>query len=147
VKPEKHENHVIDIDETSDEFNYLDELPEAQEFLGNMNLEVSTSNDVTQLNWSTTNTPFTKGITLEITVALKLFSDGDVKFKLLHRALVDTGCTKSLIKRNRLPDDFFKSWKVTNVVSWTTNAGKFGTKYNIPLQFTLPEFTPTSEIT
>jgi hypothetical protein len=107
MKPEKQENHVIDIDQMSDEFNYLDELPEAQEFLANMNLEVSTSNDFTQLNWSTyTNIPTTKAIILDITVALKPFSDGDVKFKLLHQALFDTGCTKSLIQRNRLPDDF-----------------------------------------
>jgi hypothetical protein len=41
----------------------------------------------------------------------------------------------------------FESWKVTNEVSWSTNAGKFGTKYNIPLQFTLPEFNPSREIT
>jgi hypothetical protein len=48
VKPEKQENHVIDINVISDEFNYLDELPEAQEFLGNMNLKVTASNDVSQ---------------------------------------------------------------------------------------------------
>jgi hypothetical protein len=101
VKPEKQENHVIDIDEMSDEFNYLDNLPEAQEFLGQMNLEVSTSNDITQLNLSTnTNTPITKAIILEITVSLKSFNHDDVNFKLLHKALVDNGCTKSLIKRN-----------------------------------------------
>jgi hypothetical protein len=29
VKPENQENHVIDIDEMSDEFNYLDEQPES----------------------------------------------------------------------------------------------------------------------
>jgi outer membrane protease len=76
----------------SDEFNYLYELPETQEFLSNMSVVVSTSNDVNQLNWSTnTNTLITKAIILEITVALKLFSDGEVTFKLTHKALIDTG--------------------------------------------------------
>jgi hypothetical protein len=54
----------------SDGFSYVDELPEAQEFLGNINMEASTLNDVTQLNWSTnTNTPISKAIILEITLA------------------------------------------------------------------------------
>jgi hypothetical protein len=73
------------------------------------------------------NTLITKAIILEITVTLTLFSDGDVKFKMVHKALIDTGCTKSLIERNRLPDDFFESWKVTNKVSLTPNAGRFRT--------------------
>jgi hypothetical protein len=80
------------------------------------------------------------------TVSLKPFNYGNVKFKLLHKALVDTGCTKSFTKINRLPDDIL-SWKVTSEVSWTTNAGKFGTKYNITLQFTFQEFNSSREIT
>jgi hypothetical protein len=40
----------------------------------------------------------------------------------------------------------FESQKVTNEVSWTKNLGKFGTKYKIPLQFLLSEFTPSCEI-
>ena len=40
VKPEAHENNVIDIDDFSDEFERLDELPEIQEFMDNMNMEV-----------------------------------------------------------------------------------------------------------
>jgi hypothetical protein len=42
-------------------------------------------------------------------VALKLFPDGDVEFKVLHETLVDTGF---LIKRNRLPDDSLNQEKL-----------------------------------
>jgi hypothetical protein len=57
--------------------------------------------------------------------------------------LIDTGCTRTIIKQNKLPDRFFESRKQLNEVSWTTNAGKFVTKYNIPLQFLSPEFAPS----
>jgi hypothetical protein len=60
--------------------------------------------------------------------------------------LIDTGCTRTIIKQNNLPDKFFESRKQLNEVSWTTNAGKFVTKYDIPLQFSLPEFAPSREI-
>jgi hypothetical protein len=35
--------------------------------------------------------------------------------------------------------------KQLNEVTWTANAGKFVTKYNISLQFSLPEFAPSFE--
>ena len=38
------ENNVIDIADFSDEFEHLDELPEMQEFMDNMNAEVGTKN-------------------------------------------------------------------------------------------------------
>jgi hypothetical protein len=60
--------------------------------------------------------------------------------------LIDTCCTRTIIKQNKLPDKFFESRKQLNEVSWTTNAGNFVTKYNIPLQFLLPEFAPSREI-
>jgi hypothetical protein len=40
-KSETHENIVIDIDDFSDEFESLDELPDIQEFMENMDMEVS----------------------------------------------------------------------------------------------------------
>jgi hypothetical protein len=36
--------------------------------------------------------------------------------------------------------------KQINEVSWTTIAGKFVSRYKIPLQFLLPEFAPSREI-
>ena len=69
-----------------------------------------------------------------------------MKFKvkpiLLNKVLIDTGSTKTIIKRNSLPDQFFESQKQLNEVAWTTNAGKFVTKYDISLTFSFPEFAP-----
>jgi hypothetical protein len=83
---------------------------------------------------------------LELTVAITFSSKGDFKPIMLNRVLIDTGCTETIIKRNSLPDQFFESKKQLNEVAWATNAGKFGTKYNIPLQFSFPEFAPSREI-
>jgi hypothetical protein len=60
--------------------------------------------------------------------------------------LLDTGCTRTIMKRDKLPDKFFESRKQISEVSWATNAGKFVTKYKITLQFSLPEFAPSREI-
>jgi hypothetical protein len=38
--PETHKNNVINIDNFLDKFERLDELPEIQEFIDNMNMEV-----------------------------------------------------------------------------------------------------------
>jgi hypothetical protein len=65
---------------------------------------------------------------------------------LLNKVLLDAGCTRTIIKRDKLPDKIFESKKHINEVSWTTNAGKFVTKYEIPLQFSLPEFARSREI-
>jgi hypothetical protein len=73
-------------------------------------------------------------------------SESDVKSILLYKVFIDTGCTRTIVKQNKLPDKFFESRKQLNEVSWTTNAGNFVTKYDIPLQFSLPEFAPSREI-
>jgi hypothetical protein len=93
-----------------------------------------------------TNTLFTTGLILEISVAIIISSNSDVKSILLNMVLIDTGCTRTIIKQNMIPEKFFESRKQLNEVSWNTNAGNFVTKYDIPLQFSLPEFTPSREI-
>ena len=76
----------------------------------------------------------------------KISSKNESTSILLNKVLLDTGCTRTIIKRDKLPENFFDSKKQINEVSWTTNAGKFVTKYKIPLQFSLPEFAPSREI-
>lgn len=56
-KPETHENNAIDIDNVSDEFERLDELPEIQEFMDNMDMEVSTE-DLPQTKVKQDTNPF-----------------------------------------------------------------------------------------
>ncbi len=93
-----------------------------------------------------TNTFPTTGLTLEVSVALIISSKNESTSILLNKVLLDTGCTRTIIKRDKLPEIFFESKKQINEVSWTTNAGKFVTKYEIPLQFSLPEFAPSCKI-
>jgi hypothetical protein len=93
-----------------------------------------------------TNALFTTGVVLEISVAIIISSESDVKSILLNKVLIVTGCTRSIIKQNKLPDKFFESRNQLNTVSWTTNEGNFVTRYNIPLQFSIPEFAPCGEI-
>jgi Retroviral aspartyl protease len=145
-KTETHENNVIDIDNFSDEFERLDELPEIQEFMDNMDIAVSTE-DLPQNKVKQDTNPFpTTGLRLEVSVAVIISSENEFNSILLNKVLLDTGCTRTIIKRDKLPDKFFESQKQINEVSWTSNAGKFVTKYEIPLQFLLPEFAPSREI-
>jgi hypothetical protein len=65
---------------------------------------------------------------MEISVAI-ISCESDFKSILLNKVLLDKGCTRTIIKRNKLPDRF--SRKQLNEVSWTTNAGKFVIKYNL----------------
>ena len=146
VKPEAHENNVIDIDDFSDAFERLKELPEIQEFMDNMKMEVREQDLPQNRVKQDTNTLSTTGLILEISVAIIISSESDIKSILLNKVLIDTGCTRTIIKQNNLPDKFFESRKQLNEVSWTTNAEKFATKYDIPLQFLLPEFAPSREI-
>jgi hypothetical protein len=83
---------------------------------------------------------------LEVSVAITVSSDVNNKPILLNKVLIDTDCTRTIVKRNSLPDQFFETGKQLNEVSWTTNSEKFVTKYEIPLQLSLPEFAPSREI-
>jgi Retroviral aspartyl protease len=64
-----------------------------------------------------TNTLFTTGLIPEISVAIIISSESDVKSILLNKVLIDTGCTRTIIKQNKLPDKFFESRKQLKEVS------------------------------
>jgi hypothetical protein len=49
-----------------------------------------------------TNALFTTGVILEISVAIIISSESDVKSILLNKVLIVTGCTRSIIKQNKL---------------------------------------------
>jgi hypothetical protein len=121
----------------------MKEMPEMQEFLDNMETEVC--NHYIILNKSetgshTTDPTFQK---LESTVVIKTSSFNDITLKNI---LLNTGCTKTLIKVNFLPAKYFEMHQKPKEILWTTNSGNFVTKYDIPLTFYLIDFTPSREI-
>jgi Retroviral aspartyl protease len=129
----------------AEDYEHLTDIPEMQDFIENMNLEVG-QNPTSKMVPTDTNTFNTTGLVLEVTIAIKISSDDNSQTIILNKVLIDTGCTKTIIKRNSLPDQFFELQKQSKEVSWTTNTGKFVTKYDVPLQFSLPEFAPSREI-
>jgi Retroviral aspartyl protease len=106
--------------------------------------EMHVINNIQNLN--VPDTTHATGLVLEVSVAIKLSSEDNCQTIMLNKVVIDTGCTKTIIKRNILPGQFFESQKQSKEVTWTTNAGKFVTKYEIPLQFSLPEFAPSRKI-
>ena len=69
-QPEPEENNVIHVDDDmSEDFEHLTDIPEIQDFIENMNLEVSpnTTSKVVQTN---TNTLNTTGLVLKVTIAI-----------------------------------------------------------------------------
>jgi len=63
----------------------------------------------------------------------------------LTRVLIDTGCSKTLIKKQHIPNGL-EGTKKSSPIMWNTNGGKFNTKYEIPLTIILPEFSSSMEI-
>jgi hypothetical protein len=47
------------------------------------------------------------GLVLEVTIAIKISSDDNCQTIMVNKVLIDTGCTKIIIKRNILPDQFY----------------------------------------
>jgi hypothetical protein len=136
------EINILEIKESSDEES--SDLPEIQDFVENMNLEVSSFSNYLMAQHET-NHYSTTGLILEIAIAIKLSSDAFNTKHLLHKVLLDTGCTKAIIK-NRVFLKKIQTWKQNTAISWTANSGNFVTKHDIPLCFTLPEFAPSREI-
>jgi hypothetical protein len=101
-KTETHISKVVDIDDFLDEFERLDELPEIQEFMENMDMEVRKKDLPHPKVKQDTNTLFTTGLILEISVAIIISSESDVKSILLNKVLIDAGCTRTIIKGNKL---------------------------------------------
>jgi hypothetical protein len=103
-KPEPQENNVIHADDdVSEDFEHLTDIPEMQDFIENMNLEVG-PNPTSKMVPTDTNTLNTTGLVLEVTIAIKISSDDNSQTIFLNKVLKDTGCTKTIIKRNSLPD-------------------------------------------
>jgi hypothetical protein len=73
-------------------------------------------------------------------------SSRDDKIKKLFRVLIDTGCSRSLVKLASLPEGMYENRRQTKETIWKTNAGVYLTKYEVPLRFSLPEFAPSKEI-
>ena len=95
--------------------------------MDNMNTELGTKTMPTTKVKEDTNTSFTTGLILEVSVAITISSEVKIKPILLNKVFIDTGCTRTIIKRNSLPDQFFESQKQLNNIAWTTNDGKFVT--------------------
>jgi hypothetical protein len=67
-----------------------------QDFIENMNLEVG-QNPTSKMVPTDTNTLNTTGLELEVTIAIKISSDDNSQTIILHKVLIDTGCTKTII--------------------------------------------------
>jgi hypothetical protein len=63
----------------------------------------------------------------------------------LAQVLVDTGCSKTLIKKLYVPNGLSNAKKAMPI-SWSTNGGKFNTHFEVPLTFILPEFSSSMEV-
>jgi hypothetical protein len=59
--------------------------------------------------------------------------------------LIPTGCSKTLIKKQHVPDGLSNAKKAMRI-TWSTNGGKFNTCYEVPLTIVLPEFSSSMEV-
>jgi hypothetical protein len=64
--------------------------------------------------------------------------------KLAH-VLIDTGCSKTLIKKQHVPNGLSNA-KTAMPIAWSSNAGKFNTQYEVTLTIILPEFSSSMEM-
>lgn len=99
------EINILEIKESSDE--EFSDLPEIQDFIENMNLEVSSFSNYLMVQHES-NHYSTTGLILEISIAIKISSDAFDSKHLLHKVLLDTGCTKTIIKKQSHPEKKFK---------------------------------------
>ena len=82
-------------------------------------------------------------LTTEITALVKNLT-GSLPQKLT-RVLIDTGCSKTLIKKEFVPKGL-EGIKKSVPVNWSTNGGTFSTRYQVPLTIILPEFSSSMEV-
>jgi hypothetical protein len=83
-------------------------------------------------------------LTTEVTALIKNLT-GSPPDKLTQ-VLIDTGgCCKTLIKKQHVPDGLSNAKKAMPII-WSTNGGKFNTRYEVPLTIVLPEFSSSMEV-
>ena len=82
-------------------------------------------------------------LTTEVTALIKNVT-GSAPVKLT-RVLIDTGCSKTLIKKKFVPEGLKQTRKIVPII-WSTNGGKFNTRYEVPLTIVLPEFSSSMEV-
>jgi len=82
-------------------------------------------------------------LTTEVTALVKNVN-GSTPSKLT-RVLIDTGCSKTLIRKKNIPNEL-EGTKKSLPIMWNTNGGQFSTKYEIPLTLILPEFSSSMEV-
>jgi hypothetical protein len=63
----------------------------------------------------------------------------------LTRVLIDTSCSKTLIKKQHVPDGLSNANKAMPITC-STNGGKFNTRYGVPLTIILPEISSSMEV-
>jgi hypothetical protein len=85
----------------------------------------------------------TSNLTTEVTALVKNLT-GSLPVKLTQ-VLVDTGCSKTLIKKQYVPNGLSNAKKAMPI-TWSTNGGKFNTRYEVPLTIVLPEFSSSMEV-
>jgi hypothetical protein len=61
------------------------------------------------------------------------------------KVLFDTGCSKTFVKTQHVPDGVSNAKKAMPI-TWSTNGGKFNTHYEVPLTIVLPEFSCSMEV-
>jgi len=79
----------------------------------------------------------------EVTALIKNVT-GSLPVKL-HRVLIDTGCSKTLVKSVHVPEALRNS-KKTLPIQWNTNGGTFKTRHEVQLTLILPEFSSSMEV-
>ena len=61
-------------------------------------------------------------------------------------ALIDTGCSRTIVKKSALDRVGIKAKRSPNKTNWSTNAGKFSTDDDVTIEFALMDFTPSKTI-
>jgi hypothetical protein len=82
-------------------------------------------------------------LTTEVTALVKNLT-GSLPVKLTQ-VLIDTSCSKTLIKKQYVPNGLSNAKKAMPI-TWSTNSGKFNTCYEEPLTKVLPKFSSSMEV-
>ena len=82
-------------------------------------------------------------LTMEVTALVKNVTG--TQPNKLTRVLIDTGCSKTLIKKEFVPNGL-EGAKKSVPINWSTNGGTFSTRYEVPLTIILPEFSSSMEV-